>query len=573
MSSLTGGPESRPDRHPAPSADPLADPRAAARRRSAVEAAAALRDAFRAGRPQNPPTLRADAAMPTLRADAAMSGGALRAAMATAQARMLVPDVEPSAPFRVEAPVDLPRTLSNRVGRGDGARAHPPVCAPVALASEDAPPALPVPAAETMMDRLDAALSRAPVRAPKVPAASAAVPIAAPSIAPAPIAPATTAARREPSLGAPFLRPDPSAPTAARAEPAAPKAAPVLHAAEARPAPPPQTTRPRRGDPEARQPDIRQPQIRPGRRALGAAFGAGLAGLGARLSRTPVRRPDPSPSLWRYRLDRLRRRASVQFALRHLLAPMAVLALGVWLWNQQAVWVWGEQQVAELREAIEARPEFAVTGLAISGGSPRLRTLTHEEIGLRAPVSSLALDLDALRKRIEALPGIASARLTIGPDGILRAALTERIPVALWRWDGQLHLVDYEGVVIGPVAARADRPALPLIIGAGADRAVPEALALHARAAPLRGRLRALVRVGERRWTLALDRDQAIMLPAKGAEPALARVLALDTAEDLLAREVSVIDMRLPRRPTLRITDRAVAELLRLRAIVAGEDA
>ena len=31
--------------------------------------------------------------------------------------------------------------------------------------------------------------------------------------------------------------------------------------------------------------------------------------------------------------------------------------------------------------------------------------------------------------------------------------------------------------------------------------------------------------------------DQAILLPGKGAEPALARVLALDAAEDLLARE------------------------------------
>ena len=335
--------------------------------------------------------------------------------------------------------------------------------------------------------------------------------------------------------------------------------------AEARPAPPPQSARPRRGADDPR----------PSRLALGAAFGAGLSGLGARLSapRITAKRRDPSPSLWRYRLDRLSRRASVQFALRRLSAPLAMLALGVWLWNQQAVWVWGDRQITELREAIAARPEFAVTGLAISGGSPRLRTLAHEEIGLKAPVSSLALDLDALRKRIEALPGIASARLTIGPDGMLRAALTERVPVALWRWEGQLHLVDREGVVIGPVAGRADRPALPLIIGAGADRAVPEALALHARAAPLHDRLRALVRVGERRWTVALDRDQAIMLPAKGAEPALARVLAIDDAEDLLAREVTVIDMRLPQRPTLRLTDRAVAELLLLRAVVAGEDA
>lgn len=521
MPSLTPGPED--------------DPRAAARRRSAVEAAAALRDAFRTGRLDD-------------EASAAAAEG-LRAAMAAADARLPAPelpdDVDPlhAAPF--EALLPAPPAMIAPARHGDLAAEAPPTPVwPVAPSQAPAAPA----ATGDVIDRLDAALRRAPdapvprpvpARREPVPAS----PIAAPTTAP--IAVPIAAPRAEPSIAA--------APE--------PQAAP--HAAEARPAPPARSARPRRAAPEQRPP----------RRAFGA-FGAGLSGLGARLSRGGGgRRRDPSPSLWRYRMDRLRRRASVQFAFRRLSAPLLLLAVGAWLWNQQAVWVWGDRQIAELREAIAARPEFAVTGLAISGGGPRLRTLAHEEIGLEGPVSSLELDLGALRKRIEALPGIASARLTVGPDGILRAALTERIPVALWRWDGQLHLVDREGVVIGPVAARADRRALPLIIGAGADRAVPEALALHARAAPLHNRLRALVRVGERRWTLALDQDQAIMLPAKGAEPALARVLALDAAEDLLARDVVVIDMRLPRRPTLRMTDRAVAELLRLRAIVAGEDA
>jgi cell division protein FtsQ len=524
---------------------PGEDPRAAARRRSAVEAAAALRDAFRSGR-------RDDAL--------AASGDALRAAMATADARGPAPapqdEVENFWATPAEAPCPPPPALIAPALRSDHApepepRSPPEPIWPVAPAKACA--AAP-PAADGVIDRLEAVLRRAPAASTVAPALARREPAPA-----APAAPAPFSAPPPPSTPPPIA--------ARRAEPSiapAPKPPTAPHAAEAR-----------RALPSRALPQRGVPAPRPPRRAFGAAFGAGLFGLGVRLSRGggTGRRSDPSPPLWRYRLDRLRRRASVQFALRRLSAPLLLVAVGAWLWNQQAVWVWGDRQIAELRQTIAARPEFAVTGLAISGGGPRLRTLAHEEISLKGPVSSLELDLDALRKRIEALPGIASARLTIGPDGILRAALTERIPVALWRWEGQLHLVDREGVVIGPIAARADRPALPLIIGAGADRAVPEALALQARAAPLHHRLRALVRVGERRWTLALDRDQVIMLPAKDAEPALARVLALDAAEDLLAREVMVIDMRLPQRPTLRMTDRAVAELLRLRAIVAGEDA
>jgi cell division protein FtsQ len=256
-----------------------------------------------------------------------------------------------------------------------------------------------------------------------------------------------------------------------------------------------------------------------------------------------------------------------------LTGPAAALALGAWVWSQEPVWIWIEDQIAAASDAIAARPEFAVTQLDITGGGPRLRALARDEIALTGPVSSLMIDLAALRQRVEALPGVASARLSIGPDGVLRAALIERVPVALWRWEGQLSLIDRDGVVIGPVAARADRPGLPLLIGGGADRAVAEALALTARAAPLADRLRALVRVGERRWSVALDRDQLIELPAGAPESALARVLALDAAEDLLARDALVIDMRLPDRPTLRLSARAVGELKRLRALAAGKDA
>lgn len=127
---------------------------------------------------------------------------------------------------------------------------------------------------------------------------------------------------------------------------------------------------------------------------------------------------------------------------------------------------------------------------------------------------------------------------------------------------------------MGPVASRADRPDLPLLIGEGANarRAVPEALALHAAAAPIHDRVRALVRVGERRWTLALDRGQKIMLPEEGAEAALRFALALHAAPELtlLDRDVRAVDLRLPDRPTLRLSDHAVLELT---SMLDGEDA
>ncbi|MEL6209777.1 MAG: cell division protein FtsQ/DivIB [Pseudomonadota bacterium] len=81
----------------------------------------------------------------------------------------------------------------------------------------------------------------------------------------------------------------------------------------------------------------------------------------------------------------------------------------------------------------------------------------------------------------------------------------------------------------------------------------PEALELMQVATLIAPRIRGLLRVGERRWDVILDRDQRIMLPEEGAVSALEQVIAMDQARQLLARDVAVIDMRNPDRPTLRM--------------------
>lgn len=116
----------------------------------------------------------------------------------------------------------------------------------------------------------------------------------------------------------------------------------------------------------------------------------------------------------------------------------------------------------------------------------------------------------------------------------------------------------------GTLLSRADRPDLPLIAGDGAEQNISEALTLYARAGPLRGRVRGLVRIGERRWDIILDRDQRILLPGEDAIAAFDRVIALDEAQDMLERDVSIVDMRNAKRPTLRMNKEAAAAFRRV---------
>ena len=65
--------------------------------------------------------------------------------------------------------------------------------------------------------------------------------------------------------------------------------------------------------------------------------------------------------------------------------------------------------------------------------------------------------------------------------------------------------------------------------------------------------MRGLIRMGERRWDVVLDRDQRILLPEDDPVSALQRVAAIDAAQDMMARDLTIVDMRNPARPTVRL--------------------
>ncbi|QGY00329.1 FtsQ-type POTRA domain-containing protein [Roseovarius faecimaris] len=218
----------------------------------------------------------------------------------------------------------------------------------------------------------------------------------------------------------------------------------------------------------------------------------------------------------------------------------------------------------DLREQIETRPEFMVNLLAIDGASDETAEDIREIFPIEFPVSSFDLELDDLQELIEGLPAVADASVRIRQGGILLAEVTERQPVALWRNRDGLGIVDIEGVVVGEVISRAERSDLPLVVGEGAERALPEALQVLHAARPLAGRVKGLVRMGERRWDVVLDRDQRIQLPAVGPVRALERVIVLNQVQDMLERDLVVVDMRLAERPTIRMNEAAIEEWWRV---------
>jgi cell division protein FtsQ len=281
----------------------------------------------------------------------------------------------------------------------------------------------------------------------------------------------------------------------------------------------------------------------------------------------PEPRParDVSPSRLAYRMNRLWLTPAVRrFVCQGLPALLLLAALaGFWAGDSRRAMVIGF--FADLRTAIEDRPEFRIDAIEVLTDTPEVAQAVLVRLDLGLPASSLRVDLPELRARIEALDAVARAALQVRAGGLLEVRVTERSPAMVWRHAGGLALVDAEGRQVALITERAVRPDLPLIAGDGAPAAIAEAHRLLAAAAPVRDRVVGLTRVGERRWDLVLDRDQRILLPARGAVTALERVLALDGAQDLLARDLVAVDMRNPLRPTLRLSPEASTELARIR--------
>ena len=267
----------------------------------------------------------------------------------------------------------------------------------------------------------------------------------------------------------------------------------------------------------------------------------------------PVRKRDPAPSRLTYRLHRMWLtplwRRLVRLGLPAFLLAMVV---GIWLSDEHRRAALNEG-IAAMVDKVQSRDEFMVRMMTIEGASAPVDKALRAMLPVDLPASSFDIDLTALRLQVMALDAVETVELRIKPGGILSAQVTERQPALLWRHRRGIDILDAAGHRVASVTSRDMRRDLPLIAGQGADLAAPEAMQLIDAAGRILPRVRGLVRRGERRWDVVLDRGQRIMLPEEGAVLALQKLLARYRDMDLLGRDISVIDLRNPARLVTRL--------------------
>jgi len=271
---------------------------------------------------------------------------------------------------------------------------------------------------------------------------------------------------------------------------------------------------------------------------------------------------DPAPSRWSYRFMRI----MLSPVLRRLVVygiPAAVALGGITIYfadldrRDMAKGV-----VIDAYRSVIERPEFMVKVMAINGASAALDADIREILPVDFPMSQFDIELDVLHGALMELDAVKQASVQIRTGGVLQIDVMERQPALIWRMGENLDILDATGAFIRAAVARTDYPHLPLIAGEGANMQTAKALELFAAVDPIADRVRGLVYVGERRWDVVLTQDQRILLPEQNPVQALERVLVLNQAQDLLDRDLRVVDLRLPNRPTLRVGQIQVDEIL-----------
>ncbi len=203
---------------------------------------------------------------------------------------------------------------------------------------------------------------------------------------------------------------------------------------------------------------------------------------------------------------------------------------------------------------------LAVRDVYVDGRVRTSQQALREQLGITVGQPVLAVDTNAVRRRLERLTWIDQASVVrLLPDSIY-VRLIERQPLALWQREGRFSLVDRTGAVIEGVAPGAEDRDLRVLVGEGAPRRAADLFALLSTEPALSERVVAATWVGDRRWNLRLDNDIDVLLPEHDVLGAWRLLAAKARDEALLDRAISVIDLRfLPDRIRLRL-DPAVLE-------------
>jgi cell division protein FtsQ len=182
-------------------------------------------------------------------------------------------------------------------------------------------------------------------------------------------------------------------------------------------------------------------------------------------------------------------------------------------------------------------------------------------VGIKARNSLPYLDAVSIRQRLLLVPLVKDVEVRkLYPDR-LSIAIVERQPFGLWQKDGRILIISSDGM---PIDSLHDEKYanLPLLVGDGANERMDEYRAIMAAAGELSNRIKAATLVSRRRWTLHTTEGVEVRLPETDPTAAVVGLARLQRDQKILDKDIVALDLRVPGRIEVRLSDAAAATRL-----------
>ena len=162
-------------------------------------------------------------------------------------------------------------------------------------------------------------------------------------------------------------------------------------------------------------------------------------------------------------------------------------------------------------------------------------------------------DSTKIRKKIESMDWVEKAEITRFLNGTINITILEKSPIALWKKDNDLFLIDVKGQIIEK--NDPNNPSnLLLILGDGAPEHINNLLSILKKFPNIHKNIRYAQRISNRRWDLGLKNHSTVLLPEKNYALTLEKLSKLETKENILSKKAS-IDMRIPKKIIFKALD------------------
>lgn len=199
---------------------------------------------------------------------------------------------------------------------------------------------------------------------------------------------------------------------------------------------------------------------------------------------------------------------------------------------------------------------FAIEDVKVSGNVETSEIDILQQLGLDGTTSLVALDVAQARKLLAELPWVRDVVVRKVYPGTIQVELKERVAFAIWQHGSDLSLIEKNGSVIAPLRDNKFSE-LPLFVGRDAEVAAANFEEQFKNWPDLKKRVKAFIRVAGRRWDLHMDNGVVVKLPEHDLDRAMQTLAKLEQEQDILARDIAAVDLRLEDRTTVQLTAQA----------------